>query len=151
MSRSPRRPTHPAHPLARALLLLALLGAAAAEGQLVDSEEVLARRPADPTTGATVTEVLRGTQASVNVWQISGQMPPHLHRGHEEVIVVRSGRARARIGDRTVELGPGDVLLVPKDTVHAARTVGEEPLVGVSVFAPPFDGSDRVPVPEATP
>jgi len=147
MPRSGRRRANPAHPVARALLLLGLLVAAAAEGQLVDSEEILAERPADPPGGATVVEVLRGEQASTNVWRISGEMPAHLHRAHEEVIVVRSGRARARVGDRTVELGPGDVLLVPKDTVHGARTIGEEPLVGVSVFAPAFDGADRVPAP----
>lgn len=82
-------------------------------------------------------------------------MPLHLHREHEEVIVVRSGRARARLGDETIDLGPGDVLLVPRNTVHGARAFGEDPLVGVSVFAPAFDGKDRVSaadgLPDATP
>lgn len=139
------------HPLAHALFLLALVAAGVAEGQLVDSEEVLARHTPDPATGASVSEVLRGEQASVNVWQLSGEMPLHLHREHEEVVVVRSGRARARLGEKTIDLGPGDVLLVPRNTVHGARTIGEEPLVGVSVFAPAFDGKDRVPASEATP
>jgi quercetin dioxygenase-like cupin family protein len=78
-------------------------------------------------------------------------MPPHLHREHEEIIIVRTGRARARIGERDVDLKPGDVFLVPKNTVHAARAYGEEPFTGVSVFAPAFDGKDRVPVPAPTP
>lgn len=108
---------------------------------------------ADPTKGAILAEILRGESASVNAWQITDAMPAHLHRSHEEIIIVRTGRARARIGDRDVDLKPGDVFLVPRNTVHAARAYGEEPFTGVSVFAPGFDGKDRVPVPapEATP
>lgn len=124
---------------------------AAPSAPVIDIEETVKANPIDPAKGASVVEVLRGTQASVNVWQITGDMPSHLHREHEEVIIVRSGRARARIGDRTVDLGPGDVFIVPKNTVHAARAYGEDPFVGVSVFAPTFDGKDRVPTPEATP
>lgn len=136
----------------RALLLLAPVASPAlAEPPAVDTNAVLRTHPVDPANGAAIAEILRGEQASVNVWQITKTMPAHLHRTHEEVIIVRSGRARARIGDRDVDLGPGDVFLVPKDTVHAARAIGEEPFVGVSVFAPAFDGRDRVPVPTPQP
>ena len=138
---------------AAALLLPAVTTASTvrAEPPVVSSNEVMRAHPVDPAQGAAITEILRGEQASVNVWQITDAMAPHLHRTHEEVIIVRSGRARARIGDRDVDLGPGDVLLVPKNTVHAARAIGEEPFVGVSVFAPAFDGRDRVPVPTPQP
>lgn len=144
--------------VARTLLCCAaLLGASptatSAEPPVVDFEEVVRANPIDPAKGVSVTEVLRGEQASVNVWQVTDTMAAHLHREHEEIIIVRSGRARARIGDRDVDLGPGDVFLVPKNTVHAARAIGEEPFVGVSVFAPAFDGRDRVavPAPDAEP
>jgi len=128
-----------------------LAGVARADDPVVHLDDALAAHPVDPARGASVAEVLRGTQASVNVWQITGSMPSHLHREHEEVIVVRSGRARAQIGDQTVDLGPGDIFLVPKNTVHGARAYGEEPFVGFSVFAPAFDGKDRVPAPAASP
>lgn len=145
-------------PRARSLLLAAGLAALATtpsragDPPVVSLDEALAAH-ADPSKGAVVTEILRGEQASVNAWQITDAMPPHLHREHEEIIVVRTGRARARIGDRDVDLKPGDVFLVPKNTVHAARAYGEEPFTGVSIFAPAFDGKDRVavPAPEATP
>jgi mannose-6-phosphate isomerase-like protein (cupin superfamily) len=133
------------------VLLGALAPTALAEPPVVDLEEVVRAHPIDPAKGVAVTEILRGEQASVNVWQVTDTMAAHLHREHEEIIVVRSGRARARIGDRDVDLGPGDVLLVPKNTVHAARAIGEEPFVGVSVFAPAFDGRDRVPAPAPEP
>ena len=122
------------------------------EPSVVPLDEALAEH-ADPAKGAVVAEILRGQNASVNAWQITDVMPAHLHRSHEEIIIVRTGRARARIGDRDVDLKPGDVFLVPRNTVHAARANGEEPFTGVSVFAPGFDGKDRVPVPspETTP
>jgi mannose-6-phosphate isomerase-like protein (cupin superfamily) len=122
----------------------------AADPPVVSLDEALAAH-ADPAKGAVVTEILRGEQASVNAWHVTDVMPPHLHKEHEEIIVVRTGRARARIGDRDVDLKPGDVFLVPKNTVHAARAYGEEPFTGVSVFAPAFDGKDRVPVPAPEP
>lgn len=132
--------------------LLMAVAAPAGDPPVVSLDDALAAH-ADPSKGAVVTEILRGDQASVNAWQITDAMPPHLHREHEEIIIVRTGRARARIGDRDVDLKPGDVFLVPKNTVHAARAYGEDPFTGVSVFAPAFDGKDRVPVPapEATP
>lgn len=147
-----RRPWRATVLLAASAALLAAVPSRAAEPPVVALDEALAAH-ADPARGAVVTEILRGEQASVNAWQITDAMPPHLHREHEEIIVVRTGRARARIGDRDVDLKPGDVFLVPKNTVHAARAYGEEPFTGVSVFAPAFDGKDRVavPAPEATP
>jgi mannose-6-phosphate isomerase-like protein (cupin superfamily) len=150
-SRRPRRLPAAALITVVAALLLPRAGGAA-DPPVVSLEQALATH-ADPQKGAVVAEILRGEQASVNAWQITDAMPPHLHREHEEVIIVRTGRARARIGDRDVDLGPGDVFLVPKNTVHAARAYGEEPFTGVSVFAPAFDGKDRVPVPapDATP
>lgn len=138
--------------LAASVVLAPAVRSRAADPPVVSLEQALAEH-ADPAKGAVVAEILRGEQASVNAWRISDVMPPHLHREHEEVIIVRTGRARARIGDRDVDLKPGDVFLVPKNTVHAARAYGEEPFTGVSVFAPAFDGKDRVPVPapETTP
>jgi quercetin dioxygenase-like cupin family protein len=117
---------------------------------VVSLDQALAAH-ADPAKGAVVAEILRGEQASVNAWQITDAMPPHLHKSHEEIIIVRTGRARARIGERDVDLKPGDVFHVPKNTVHAARAYGEEPFTGVSVFAPAFDGKDRVLVPAPEP
>jgi quercetin dioxygenase-like cupin family protein len=118
-------------------------------------EDVVRQHPLDPVRGATVTEILRGEHASLNVWQMTGGMPPHFHRDHEEIIIVKSGTAAARIGDREVTMKAGDVILIPKGTVHGARVLlaEGEPFRGWSIFAPAFDGKDRVLVdaPEPSP
>jgi mannose-6-phosphate isomerase-like protein (cupin superfamily) len=109
-------------------------------------DDLAARFPSAPgATGAH--EVARGGQSSVNYWVLGSEMPAHLHRAHEEVIIVQSGTVEAMVGSRRVLLGPGDVLLVPRDTVHSGRVASGGPARGYSVFSPAFDGVDRVPVP----
>ena len=99
---------------------------------------------------ARVDEVARGGEASVNFWQLREGMPPHLHRSHEEVIVVLEGMVETTVGTRQVTLGPGDSIVVPRDTVHGGRVVGPALARGYSVFSPPFDGTERVPAREQT-
>jgi quercetin dioxygenase-like cupin family protein len=136
-----------ARPLVAVFSLICLaagLAAAPAEAPVVHFDEVVKANPIDPARGAVLTEVARGEQASVNVWQMTKGLPPHFHRTHEEVIFVKSGRAEVRLGDRTLTMQAGDMVLVPKGMVHSARALGDEPIRGISVFAPAFDGKDRV-------
>jgi quercetin dioxygenase-like cupin family protein len=120
------------------------LAAAPAEAPVVHFDAVVKANPIDPARGATLTEVARGEQASVNVWQMTKGLPPHFHRSHEEVIFVKSGQAEVRLGDRTLTMQAGDMLLIPKGMVHSARALGDEPIRGISVFSPAFDGKDRI-------
>ena len=57
----------------------------------------------------------------VEVWHCrvdaGSATPPHRH-DHEEVVVVVSGRGRARLGDEELSWGPGDTLILPADRLH---------------------------------
>jgi quercetin dioxygenase-like cupin family protein len=110
--------------------------------------EVVRRNPIDPKTGAGITPVIRGEFATVNVWQVTAGIPAHFHRAHEEFVLVQSGTGTLRVGDQTFPMQAGDMLLIPKNTVHSVRATGERPFRGVSVFGPAFDGQDRVVVEE---
>ena len=52
---------------------------------------------------------------------------PHSQRYDEETFYVLEGRYALLLGDRTVELGPGDYAFVPRGTAHAFTNVGAEP------------------------
>lgn len=65
-------------------------------------------------------------------------IPPHIHREHDELIVIVEGEASFRLGDQVREVGPGDVVSVPAGTVHAPIHAGTDCLL-VAVFAPRFD------------
>jgi quercetin dioxygenase-like cupin family protein len=57
----------------------------------------------------------------VEVWRArmdaGAATPPHQH-DYEEVVVVLSGRGRARIGDEEVRFAAGDTLILPAGKVH---------------------------------
>ena len=63
---------------------------------------------------------------------------PHAHH-YEQIVYIVSGRVRFTVGDDVRELGPGDVLLVPPGVEHFAETIGDQPVVDLSIFTPRRD------------
>jgi mannose-6-phosphate isomerase-like protein (cupin superfamily) len=58
----------------------------------------------------------------------AGSGPPlHVHRDADEFFRVLEGRYRFRVGDATVDAGPGDAAFVPRGTPHAFANVGNAP------------------------
>jgi mannose-6-phosphate isomerase-like protein (cupin superfamily) len=53
----------------------------------------------------------------------TGGPPPHLHREHEEAFIVLDGRYAFTRGVDEVEVGPGEVILIPRGTRHHFRTL----------------------------
>jgi len=50
----------------------------------------------------------------------------HRHPNAEEFEYLVSGRGVARVGDADVELGPGEVVFVPKNDYHGFENTGDE-------------------------
>ena len=67
------------------------------------------------------------------------EQPLHSHPANEQVYVIVGGRGVMTVGEETREVGPGTAILVPSDTPHSIRCVGDERLVFVSATSPPFD------------
>ena len=61
-------------------------------------------------------------------------------------IVLLRGHGSMRLGDDTRPVAEGSVLYVPRGTVHAFRNGGgrDDPSFAHVIYAPPFDGEDRV-------
>lgn len=57
--------------------------------------------------------------------EAGGHMPLHTNTVEHEQYVL-SGRARVVIGDKTIEAGAGDVLLIPAGVPHSYETLGYE-------------------------
>jgi quercetin dioxygenase-like cupin family protein len=60
------------------------------------------------------------------VIEAGGSMPLHTNTIEHEQYVL-SGRARVVLGDKTIEAGPGDVLLIPAGVPHSYETLGDAP------------------------
>ena len=59
-------------------------------------------------------------------------VPLHVHPYPETFVLLR-GKGRWTSGEHTAELEPEQVIVVPADTKHGFRNIGEEPLLVVSV------------------
>ncbi|MFQ5934538.1 MAG: cupin domain-containing protein [Dehalococcoidia bacterium] len=67
------------------------------------------------------------------------EQPSHSHPANEQAYVIVRGRGLMMAGDEAQEVGPGTIVLIPPNTSHSIRNIGEEPLVYVSATSPPFE------------
>lgn len=58
-----------------------------------------------------------------------GTHEAHSHPRAEETVIVLSGRGWHRIGEQSYEIGPGDVVFVPRGVAHSAQAVGSQDMV----------------------
>ena len=63
---------------------------------------------------------------------------PSLHKhDYDEVFVVQEGRARMVAGDRELEVGAGDIVVVPAGQPHGFVNSGEGPLRQIDIHLSP--------------
>lgn len=77
------------------------------------------------------------------IW-IKKQVKPHKHNNHSEVVTVISGKGEMTVDGVTRVIAKGDIVILPKGTVHSVVTKSRKPLLVISVQAPRFVGKDRV-------
>ena len=79
-----------------------------------------------------------GKHAGTDTSMFVVKTPPggfvHLHtHPYSETFVLLRGSGRWTAGDQVAEAGPETVIVVPPDTLHGFRNIGDEPLLVVSV------------------
>jgi quercetin dioxygenase-like cupin family protein len=90
--------------------------------------------------GSDISRSLEGYTAGASVSIITVDFPPghgpklHTHP-YEELFVVLEGTASFRVGDRTVEVGPQNIVIVPPNTPHGFTNTGDGLLKQVDVHA----------------
>ena len=62
-------------------------------------------------------------------------IPEHSHEA-EQIMLVESGRLWAKVGDDEQEVGPGSLLVIASNQVHAFRQISDEEVVFYECFAP---------------
>ena len=100
------------------------------------SPDELARDVAVKTLGATA-------QASFHFVHLKGAEPPHIHDRHDLTVFIFAGISVVHFKDRTVSMGPGDLIEIPRGVWHWAENLGHDPTQAYAIFTPPFDGEDR--------
>ena len=82
--------------------------------------------------------------ASSFVIFIKKEVKKHKHVSHSEHVYILEGEGEMLLGDKTIKVKRGDVIFIPKNTVHSFKTTSVDPAKIISVQAPHFDGKDRV-------
>ena len=62
--------------------------------------------------------------------------PGHRHTFHSEVFFVISGSMEWTVGGETQILGPGDLVYIPPNTLHALSVLGQEDVHALMIFEP---------------
>lgn len=75
---------------------------------------------------------------------IKKEVKSHKHITHTEQVYVLEGEGEMILGDKKFGVKKGDMVFIPKNTVHALKVTSAGPMKVLSVQAPHFDGKDRV-------
>lgn len=86
---------------------------------------------------------VQSEHATVNIVTPKTAMKPHYHATHEEIAYIIRGHGKMRLGDEVKPAKAGDVMFIPKKTIHTFIPESDD-CVSLSIFAPAFDGKDRV-------
>ena len=75
----------------------------------------------------------------LEIFDVGGFTPPNEHRAADEVFVVLHGHGQATLGDATLDLKPGSVLLLRPGHSHAVRNTGSTRLYCLTTMVPDED------------
>ena len=68
--------------------------------------------------------------------------PLHSHP-YEQTSVIIQGRMRLTVGDKVMEVDPGDMWFVSSDVPHGGEILGDESVIFIDVYSPSSGGSDE--------
>lgn len=111
-----------------------------------DLNRILADNPLGAAENIKVTTLGWGHDASHHVVQVRDREIPHVHKQHDLTVAVMRGQGYLMLENTRIDLSAGDILFIPRDTVHYFVNAHSEPSVAFAVFSPPFDGKDMVPI-----
>jgi mannose-6-phosphate isomerase-like protein (cupin superfamily) len=95
-------------------------------------------------TGLTSKNLFNDSLSSSFCLIIKNEVKGHKHMKHSEHVIVQSGEAVMRLGEKEFTIKEGDVIFIPKGTVHSVIVKGKKPLKVLSILSPFFNGDDRV-------
>lgn len=110
-----------------------------------------ARVPLAPDQDFRVEELGRSEHTSHHVGAIRTGEALHRHERHDQLVVLVRGNGTMRVGEEVRTVEQGSILFLPRGVAHAFTNGGVEPAIAYLVYAPPYDGRDRVEVGVAGP
>ena len=102
--------------------------------------------PQVPNMGTLRTKGLVNTPSGTIAVQ-SGNVPKHYHNSADEIQYIISGKGIFWLGDEKREVGPGDLIVIPKGTAHAGSIASSGEFKALAIKLPPQAAGDAHLVP----
>lgn len=91
-------------------------------------------------------KLIRNTPHSSSFWiRLLSFEEPHTHNDHNLTVVVMRGKSLMHLGSQTKEIKEGDIVEIPKGTVHWVENKSAGPCLVYAVFTPILEGMDYQP------
>jgi mannose-6-phosphate isomerase-like protein (cupin superfamily) len=89
-------------------------------------------------------------ESKIAVAKTRGEFVWHSHPDTDDLFLVLAGRLTIQLRDRDVELGPGELFVVPRGAEHCPRADGEAHVLLIETAGTPNtgDSTERDPTPE---
>ena len=114
--------------------------------QYLEVTDWLAAHPLPAGQNISATRLGRTDTVSYHLVQVRDREAPHLHATHDMVVTVLRGAGTLYVDGQAQAMRAGDIAVVPRGTPHYFANHDSEPSVAFVTFAPPYDGTDQVPV-----
>jgi mannose-6-phosphate isomerase-like protein (cupin superfamily) len=75
---------------------------------------------------------------------IKKEVKKHKHQYHTEHVYILEGEGEMLLGEKKLKVKKGDILFIPKNTIHSLKVTSKEPVKVLSIQSPYFDGKDRI-------
>jgi mannose-6-phosphate isomerase-like protein (cupin superfamily) len=75
-----------------------------------------------------------------------GPVPKHYHQNANELQYYLEGTGTIWLGDKEVQIKPGDLAIIPKGTVHGGTKTNGAPFKAIAIKTPPQAPDDVKPV-----
>jgi mannose-6-phosphate isomerase-like protein (cupin superfamily) len=75
---------------------------------------------------------------------IKKEVRKHKHAFHSEQVIILEGEGLMWMAGKEFKVKKGDIIFIPKQTIHALKVTSDVPVKVLSIQSPGFDGSDRI-------
>jgi len=115
-----------------------------AEGLMVKRSEIVKTEPVADLGVARYWAVEKKKDVVCLFVEVSGAIPLHFHPDGVHRMYVLEGKLKCTIGKNTMEMGPGDYMMIPRAVRHKLERVGADKAYFVTVDSPPIDPKNNV-------
>lgn len=84
-------------------------------------------------------KVFQSEEMSFYLAQVASEIPAHYHKLSDETYYVYRGQGTMRVNDEYRDVSAGDIVFIPKGSIHGMKNTGTEDVIIFFISAPAFD------------